>query len=292
MIDANLARNTVNYRVGKIRRMFKWAVSEELIPSSVAHGLREVRGLAEGKEGSRETKPVESIGPERVAAVLPFVSKPIRAMIQVQDLTGMRPGEVMILRPMDIDRSDDIWVYKPSRHKTQSKGFARAIPIGPKAQAILTPWLTGDPTAYAFRPSHAVAIRNAESRAARRSPRTPSQEARKPKAHPKLAPGDGYGKRAYHRAIERACDKAFPHPTLSLVDPEKFDEAQREELQDWKKAHRWHPNRLRHSAATRIRKAFGLEASQVVLGHAKADVTQVYAERDLTKAVEVMRQMG
>ena len=35
----------------------------------------------------------------------------------------------------------------------------------------------------------------------------------------------------------------------------------------------WHPNQLRHTRATEVRKQFGLEAAQVVLGHAKADVT-------------------
>jgi site-specific recombinase XerC len=41
-----------------------------------------------------------------------------------------------------------------------------------------------------------------------------------------------------------------------------------------------------------IRKRYGLEAAQVILGHASADVTQVYAERDLQKAVEIMREVG
>lgn len=43
---------------------------------------------------------------------------------------------------------------------------------------------------------------------------------------------------------------------------------------------------------TEIRKRFGLEAAQVILGHASADVTQVYAERDLQKAVQIMREVG
>jgi integrase len=54
----------------------------------------------------------------------------------------------------------------------------------------------------------------------------------------------------------------------------------------------WSPGQLRHSAGTEIRKRFGLEAAQVVLGHSKADVTQVYAERDLAKAEDIMRQVG
>jgi site-specific recombinase XerD len=54
----------------------------------------------------------------------------------------------------------------------------------------------------------------------------------------------------------------------------------------------WHVNQLRHAAATQIRHEFGLEAAQVILGHAKADVTQVYAERDAALAAEIMRKIG
>jgi integrase len=54
----------------------------------------------------------------------------------------------------------------------------------------------------------------------------------------------------------------------------------------------WTPNRLRHAAATEFRSKFGLEAAQVLLGHSKADTTQVYAERDLKKAADVARKIG
>jgi integrase len=54
----------------------------------------------------------------------------------------------------------------------------------------------------------------------------------------------------------------------------------------------WSPNQLRHAAATEIRKKFGLEAAQVVLGHSTADITQVYAERNQALAAQVIRQIG
>jgi integrase len=54
----------------------------------------------------------------------------------------------------------------------------------------------------------------------------------------------------------------------------------------------WHPNQLRHTFATAARRQFGLEAAQVALGHAQADVTQVYAERDLTLALKVAAEVG
>ena len=83
---------------------------------------------------------------------------------------------------------------------------------------------------------------------------------------PKRQAGDRYTTGTYRRAIHRACDKAG-------ID-------------------RWSPNRLRHAAGMAIRKQYGLEAAQVTLGHATADVTQVYAERDLTLAAEIMRKIG
>ena len=67
---------------------------------------------------------------------------------------------------------------------------------------------------------------------------------------------------------------------------------QHEHLKSWQKQHRWSPNQLRHTAATEIRRLYGLEADQVTLVHASADVSQIYAERDLDKAREVMREVG
>ncbi len=56
--------------------------------------------------------------------------------------------------------------------------------------------------------------------------------------------------------------------------------------------HHWAPNRLRHSRATAIREQYGLEAAQAVLGHSNADVTQIYAERDIAKAAKIMGEVG
>ena len=63
-------------------------------------------------------------------------------------------------------------------------------------------------------------------------------------------------------------------------------------MKRWRKAHHWHPNRLRHSYATKVRKAHGLEAAQVLLGHSRADVTQVYAARNEELAVSVAAKIG
>ena len=120
------------------------------------------------------------------------------------------------------------------------------------------------------------------------------------KRKPKRTAGEQYTTGSYRKAIHRACDLAFPapEPLCRRTDEsvrdwrERLTDTQRAELDQWQSDHRWSPNRLRHSAGTEIRKRYGLEAAQVILGHASADVTQVYAERDLQKAVEIMREVG
>ncbi len=37
---------------------------------------------------------------------------------------------------------------------------------------------------------------------------------------------------------------------------------------------------------------YGLETAQVMLGHSRTDVTQVYAERDRAKAFKIAGEMG
>lgn len=65
-----------------------------------------------------------------------------------------------------------------------------------------------------------------------------------------------------------------------------------ESLTEWRQQHRWHPNQLRHTRATEVRAAFGLESAGAVLGHANLDVTQVYAERNERAAVQVALATG
>jgi len=185
----------------------------------------------------------------------------------MQRLTGMRPAEVCQLRPCDLDRSGDVWKYTPSKHKTQHHGHKRDIFLGPKAQAVLLRYLARDAETYCFRPCDSESKRLAEQEANRKTPRSCGNvRGSNVERKPKRKPGERYATDSYRRAIHRACDKAG-------ID-------------------RWSPNRLRHSAATEIRKRFGLEAAQVTLGHASADITQVYAERDNTLAIRVAREVG
>ena len=64
------------------------------------------------------------------------------------------------------------------------------------------------------------------------------------------------------------------------------------DLVQWQQAHRWHPHQLRHNAATRLRREFGLEAAQVILGHKTLSVTEIYAEKNIEAARRIMAAAG
>lgn len=266
MVDQGLCRRLINQRVNRIRRMFKWGVENELAPPDVLHSLQAVAPLKKGRTTARESEPVRPVPFEHVEAVLPHVSRQVAAMIELQLLTGMRPGEVVLMRPADIDQSSDVWVYRPQRHKTDYRDIAREVLLGPKAQEMLRPWLQRDMNSYCFSPTEAVAERNAKRRQNRKSPITPSQLTRGKAANPRRALRDRYDRDSYRRAIEYGIKKAgVPH---------------------------WHPHQVRHNFGSRVRKEFGLDVAQIVLGHQHADVTQIYASVDRHKAANAMAQIG
>jgi integrase len=306
MIERGWVRKRINRNVDRIKRMFKWAVAEELIPPTAYEGLRAVAGLRFGRCGAHDNPPVKSAPDELVQPVKAFVSRQVAAMIDLQLLTGARPGEIVIMRPCDLDRSQPVWLYRPSEHKTEHHGLDRMIFVGPKAQDLLAHFLLRPAEAYCFSPAEADRERRAELTAARTTPQScgnvPGKNRR---AKPGRHPGDHYTRDSYRRAIDRAIELAFP-PREPLQrrqgtdgQPETLKDwharltaEEKAELKAWYRQHHWHPHQLRHNCGTYVRKEFGLEAAQILLGHSKADVTQVYAERDVSRAFTVAAKIG
>ncbi len=284
MVKAGWCRRQINHQIGRIKRMFRWATENEIVPASILHAIASVAGLKQGRTPAPDHDPVRPAPDDLVEAVLPFVSKQVKAMIQLQLLTGMRPGEVTMMRAADIDQSNQPWAYRPARHKTQHHGHARTIFLGPQAQEIVRPFLLHDkPQAYLFRPADADADRRERLRLARKTPMSCGNRAgTNVKRRPRRFPGERYQSHSYARAIAYGCRHAFPLPVgLSKEDAVK-----------WRRDHHWHPHQLRHNAATRFRREFGLDAAQVLLGHKTLEVTQVYAEKDADAARQVMLKVG
>lgn len=281
-----LARKLVNQRIDHIRRVFKWAVSEELVPAAVYEALKTVAGLRRGHPGTHERPKVKPVLHKHVEATLPFLAPQVAAMVQLQPLIGARETELCLMRGRDIDRSGPVWWYKidpneipregpANLHKTAhhegADGAAQVkmLPIGPKAKAILIPWLRENLDEYLFQPKEARQKQYAERRAKRQSPLWRSHvehQARKKKAKPRRAPGEHYTRHSYAQAIARACKKAgVPH---------------------------WNPHQLKHACGTDVRKKFGVEAARAYMGHTKLSTTEIYAEKDMELVEHIALEMG
>ena len=276
MIDLGWARGTVNDAVGRIRRLFRWGVEHELVPVTVLNAIQAMAPLKRGRTVAPEGRPVMPAPTLAVDAVLPLLPAVVADMVRLQRVTGMRSESLCTIRPVDIDRAGNVWLYRPASHKGDWRGGELLVPIGPQGQTILGPYLERPADAYCFSPAESERNRSASRRAIRKSPMTPSQAARSTTPRRKRPLRSRYTPTAYRRAIRRVIDranlerKATGNPLLPT----------------------WHPHQLRHSVATAVRQRFGLEAAQVVLGHSRADVTQIYAERDLDLARRVALEMG
>jgi integrase len=312
MVKKDWSRTYVNAQVDRVRRMFRWAASEQLVPVTVYEALRTVEALRRGRTEARESEKVKPVPPEHVALTIPHLPAVVQAMVRLQLLTGCRPDEVCRLRPLDLDMSNPAcWVYRPGsdrgphgQHKTSHHDHEHLVFIGPRAQEVLRPYLGTRLGAYCFSPAESERRRAEERREARQTPMTPSQRARKPKANRKRAPSDRYPATSYRNAIYRACDRAFPLP--EQLGPRVQDDGQterraawwarltdeeREAVRAWRREHRWHPNRLRHSRATELRR-YGLDVVKTILGHSKVETTQIYAEKDVAAAMELVAEIG
>lgn len=291
-VQRGWGRQNINRQIARVKAFFKWAVSNEFIPPSVYQALSTVGGLRYGRTAAKESDPVRPVAENEVAAIERYVSRQVWTMVQLQLLTGMRPGEVVIMRGCDIDTTGDVWTFRPFYHKTQHHGIARTVYLGPAAQATLKPWLRTDLQAFLFSPAEAEAERRQKLHDQRKTPLSCGNRPGTNKRNkPSRVPKDHYSRESYTRAIYTACAIAFPYQQPVAVQCSNL-ENERAAQAKWRKEHYWSPNRLRHTAATRIRKEFGAEASQTILGHRNLRTSEIYAERDTDSAIRIMSKIG
>jgi integrase len=185
----------------------------------------------------------------------------------------MRPGELVVIRPCDIDMTGPVWLYRPAAHKTHHHGHERVVPIGPKGQTIIRRYLTASIQEYLFSPAKLMAERAATLRANHKSKVQPSQrDSRKRRA--KKKPGEVYTVATYGRAIADA------------IKRHNKDKA------DGGKIRHWHPHQLRHLRALELKREAGLDVCRAVLGHKSPVIAEHYATLDIAKAAEVMAKLG
>ncbi len=260
------SRQYVNSQMKRILRFFKWSASEGKFPSSNFESMKLVAGLKAGKCGLPEAKRILPVEDSVVEATIPHLPPIVADMVRFQRLVGCRPSEVCGLKPSMVDRANEIWEIRLDDHKTAHHGLDRTIFVGPQAQAILLPYLLREADSFCFDPSEGERKRREEKHTARITPLSYGNRPGSKKAKTDRRVGSCYTPHSYARAISRGAKTAG--------------------------VSHWAPNQLRHSAATKVRKEFGIEAAQVTLGHTQLGTTQVYAERDKSLAVRVAKEIG
>jgi integrase len=294
--SGRLSRATINARINRVRRVFKWAVRKKLVPATVLQEIQTVPGLQRGRCEAPESEGIPPVAAEHVEATLPYHSRHVAAMVRLQLLTGCRAGEVVLIRGTDLETRGELWKYRPLKHKLQWRGVERVIDIGPRAQAILKEFLKPDPQAFWFSPRDARAEYQALPAARRKTKRTPSELRRKRKPSPKRAAAERYTVNSYRGAIVRACDRANREALERLAEQMKREgkgaDQIKQELEGKRLVPRWSPLQLRHTRADQVRSLFGIEASMAHLGHRRVETTQIYSEKNEQLAERIAREIG
>lgn len=161
-----------------------------------------------------------------------------------------------------------VWLFIPPRHKRdKDEGAPLVYYLGPRCQAILTPWLRDVADEPIFSAAEAYAEVISRKRAGRKSKVQPSQADRS-KRYPMVKPGAAYQRASYYRVIQRTCEAHGIPP--------------------------WAPNRLRHNFVTRMDELTGgdLVATSEAVGHKHADTTRIYLQRVIARAAKIAAQGG
>lgn len=261
-------RNTINDTIGRIRRLFRWAAVRNLVPEDRVAVLRLVEPLLAEQTVAPDRVGPKTVPDEIVAATLPELPAVVADLIRFQRLVGCRPGEARRLRPCDIDTDaspdrQGVWLWTPYRYKTKwrKKHLPRVIAIGPKAQAILTPWLARlarSPESHVFSPRFSA--RRASGNRKRATSDTPLVRVKQRLVN------DYYSKDTLNQAIERGCARA--------------------------QVKKWAANQLRHNKLTEVRANVSVDAAQAIGGHANINQTEHYAHVQLAKAIDAAARFG
>lgn len=263
LIEKKHGRGYINSQVNRIRRIFRWAASEAMIPVEVHQGLQTVAALKKGRTAAKESTPRAPAPWKDVSAVLLHVSPTLCSMISLQWYTGARSDNICNLRPREIDIRGDAWIWRPENHKGTHRGGQLVIAIGPKCQAAIRLFLKRAPDACMFSPRESARWYNDRRANMRKTKRTPSEQDGR-RNNRRFS--DHYQTHTYCQAVKYGIQRAGVTP--------------------------WTPHQLRHSRGSIVRERYGIEAAQAALGHESMDATEIYTERRIELARKIALEIG
>lgn len=137
LITTGNCRRTINQKIGRIKTVFRWATSLEMVDTKVYHSFVSLPALRRGRTNAPDLPPVPPVLFREVRRATHKMSPTIRRMVLIQWVTGMRSGELVRMSWECFTMIRGAFVYTPKEHKTEHFGHTRQIVFGPRSLAIL-----------------------------------------------------------------------------------------------------------------------------------------------------------
>ena len=265
--NAKLTRTGINKKIAHLRAALRWSFNRGVLSRDQWLGVKAIEPLnrneCTGRDHKRSKRAVSPDDAEAVAACLP---KAPAAMLRLQSLTGMRPGDVTSMRWQDISREPvDVdgtpcRIYTVAAGKTEHHGHETVYALGPKAQAILEEFTPTKPGGFVFSPAATMVWLRGKRRASRKTKVTNYTDARDASASREF--GDRYSVPTYRQAVVRAC---------AIAEVERFT-----------------PHEVRHGFVTRGARMFGAYAASSAANHSRVSTTEGYMHRDRSDGYRVV----
>lgn len=168
VLESGCVRRTANKRAQQLIRMIQWAVEEGLADPAQWQRLKAVEPIHQGQYGAVDRPKKTAVPAHQVEQVMEYLKPEHRAAVQILALTGMRTGELLAMRPQDVNMAGRHWLYTMQKHKTSNKTGETVIVIPEPATRILLERMPRDYTRPWFRHSSTwlrIAVKRACERA-------------------------------------------------------------------------------------------------------------------------------
>lgn len=146
IVKAGLCRRTANKRAQQLTRLIQWAVEEGHATPDQWHRLKAVEPIHQGQYGAKDMPAKRPVSLDHFERTAEYLRPEQRDAARVLLLTGMRTGELLAMRPQDVNMAGRHWLYTLSKHKTSKKTGSATVLIPEPAAIILAARMPRDYT--------------------------------------------------------------------------------------------------------------------------------------------------
>ena len=148
LIEGGKSVATINKYICAIKTIFRFGsericrrTDEEYVDLETMTKIDQIKPLKKGENNVKIRGKVRAVPRELILKVAHGLKSPHREIVIILLITGMRSGELLGMKPSEIDYETyaykGIWMYTPKMHKTAEEGKERLIPLNREVQEML-----------------------------------------------------------------------------------------------------------------------------------------------------------